>query len=166
MKIATNSLVAFLFLILHTTLNAAIIEGRVVRLSDGDTLTVLDKRNVQHKVRLGGIDAPERHQPFSTQSRKHLSDLTYGKYVTVQWHKRDRYGRIVGKVLVNGADVNLAQLNAGLAWHYKQFENEQSPEDRIAYATAEKTARSARKAIWAEASPTPPWDFRRNRRKN
>jgi endonuclease YncB( thermonuclease family) len=98
-----------------------ILRGRVVKIADGDTLTVLDRSNRQHKIRLVGIDAPERKQPFHTKSRQNLADLVFGKEVAVEWHKRDRYKRILGKVVLDGQDVNLAQIRAGLAWHYKQY---------------------------------------------
>jgi endonuclease YncB( thermonuclease family) len=96
---------------------AEILRGKVVKIADGDTLTVLDKSNRQHKVRLIGIDAPERKQPFGTVSRQNLADLVFGKEVAVEWHKQDRYQRVLGKVLLDGQDVNLKQVKAGLAWH-------------------------------------------------
>lgn len=87
--------------------------------SDGDTITVLNTGNTQHKVRLSGIDAPEKRQPFSARSKENLSRVLVGHSVTVEWHKRDCYKRLVGKVLVNGRDVNLEQIKAGMAWHFK-----------------------------------------------
>lgn len=140
------------------------IEGRVVALSDGDTITVLDARNVQYKVRLSGIDAPERKQPFGAKSKDNLAKLVYGKDVTVEWHKVDRYKRIVGRVSVNGVDANLEQVRAGLAWHYKQYQVEQTARDRIAYAKAEMDARSLRRGLWVDSHPVPPWDYRRSRK--
>jgi endonuclease YncB( thermonuclease family) len=98
---------------------AETLNGRVVKIADGDTVTILDESNRQHKVRLVGIDAPERKQPFGTVSRQHLAGLVFGKTVAMRWQKRDRYQRILGKVLVDGQDVNLEQIKAGLAWHYK-----------------------------------------------
>ncbi len=82
--------------------------GKVVKVADGDSITVLDSTNTQHRIRLQGIDAPERKQAFGNASRKHLAILVTGKTVTVQWNKRDRYRRIVGFVIVDGQDVNLA----------------------------------------------------------
>ncbi|WP_254772745.1 thermonuclease family protein [Nitrosospira multiformis] len=110
--------------------------GRVVKIADGDTVTILDESNRQHKVRLVGIDAPERKQPFGTVSRQHLADLVFGKTVVVKWQKRDRYQRILGKVLVDGQDVNLEQIKAGLAWHYKQYGKAQQLADRSRYGEA------------------------------
>lgn len=140
------------------------IVGKVVSVADGDTVTVLDATNVQHRIRLTGIDAPESSQAFGTRSRQHLADLVFGKQVTVQYEKNDRYGRTLGKVIAEGRDVCLEQLRAGLAWHYKYYENEQPPADRQTYAQAEVEARAAKRGLWADANPIPPWDFRHGRR--
>lgn len=141
-----------------------LLEGKVVAIVDGDTLTVLDGSNKQTRIRLVGIDAPESKQAFGTVSRKHLSDLVFNKQVTVEYDKTDGYGRTLGKVLVGGRDVNLEQIKAGLAWHYKYYENEQPPEDRQLYAEAELGARTAKQGLWVDPNPIPPWDFRRGRR--
>jgi endonuclease YncB( thermonuclease family) len=105
--------------------------GRVVGIADGDTLTILTVERQQHRVRLSGIDAPEQRQAFGQVSRRHLSDLAYDKTVSVVYHKRDRYKRLLGKVLVNGTDAGLNQVKTDLACHYKRYEREQSPEDRV-----------------------------------
>ena len=139
--------------------------GRVVRIADGDTVTVLDATNTQHRIRLQGIDAPESHQAFGTQSKKSLSDMIFAKDVTVIYDKTDQYGRLVGKILLNGKDVNLEQVKAGMAWHYKEYEREQSPEDRDLYARAEDEARSARRGLWVDANPTEPGEFRRDEKR-
>lgn len=136
------------------------LQGKVVGISDGDTITVLDSSKTQHKVRLAGIDAPEKSQPFGERSKQHLSEMVFAKTVTVAWNKTDRYGRTVGKVVVNGQDANLSQIQTGLAWHYKQYEKEQSAADRSSYAQAEIDARARRSGLWHDAMPVPPWDFR------
>jgi len=135
--------------------------GRVVGVDDGDTIIVLDADNQTHKIRLQGIDAPEGGQAFGDRSRENLSDLVFGKDVTIEWFKRDRYGRIVGKVLVDGRDACLDQVSAGMAWHYKYYQSEQTAEDRKLYADAETEARASRLGLWTDANPIPPWDFRR-----
>jgi len=94
--------------------------GKVVKITDGDTLYVLDANYQQHKIRLAGIDAPERKQAYRLASRKHLASIVAGKQVTVEYQKRDRYGRIVGKVLLDGIDVCLEQVKVGFAWPYKE----------------------------------------------
>lgn len=147
------------------TNSAETMTGRVVRIADGDTVTVLDATNTQHRIRLQGIDAPESHQAFGTQSKKSLSDMIFDKDVTVIYDKTDQYGRLVGKILLNGKDVNLEQVKAGMAWHYKEYEREQSPEDRELYARAEDEARSARRGLWVDANPTEPGEFRRNEKR-
>lgn len=141
------------------------LSGRVVRVVDGDTLVLLiagpGEQKTQEKIRLAGIDAPEKGQPYGQRSKEHLSDQVFGRDVTVDWLKRDRYGRIVGKVLVGGTDADLEQVRAGFAWHYKKYASEQTAEDRAAYARAEDEARAARRGLWREAGQVPPWEWRR-----
>lgn len=139
------------------------LQGRVVKVADGDTITVLDGQHQQHVIRLAGIDAPEKSQPYGQRSKAHLSQAVSGQTVTVTFDKRDRYGRIVGQVLIRGEDANLRQLQAGWAWHYKQYQSEQKPEDRSVYDAAERYARENRLGLWqgqGPASPEPPWDYR------
>ncbi len=136
------------------------LEGRVVGVSDGDTITVLVGEHDSVKVRLAGIDAPEKAQPFGSVSKKNLSDHVYGKNVTVEWEKKDRYGRVLGRVLVNGTDACLEQIRAGLAWHYKQYAKDQPASLRVAYEEAERLARQSRAGLWREPNPIPPWEFR------
>jgi endonuclease YncB( thermonuclease family) len=140
-----------------------IFDGRVVGVEDGDTITVLDSSNQNHRIRLQGIDAPERGQAFSTKSGQNLSQAVFDKVVTIEWSKRDRYRRIVGKVMLDGHDLCLQQIGAGMAWHYKYYQDEQTPEDRKLYSDAEDAARSARAGLWVDQNPIPPWDFRRQR---
>lgn len=139
------------------------LQGRVVKVADGDTITVLDGQRQQHVIRLAGIDAPEKSQPYGQKSKAHLSQAVFGQTVTVTFDKRDRYGRIVGQVRVLGEDANLRQLQAGWAWHYKQYQNEQTPDQRSVYDAAERAAREKRLGLWqgqGPASPEPPWDYR------
>lgn len=134
--------------------------GRVVAIADGDTLTILDTTNTQHKIRLAGVDSPEKAQPFGQVCKQSLSDLAYSHTVRIDWNKYDRYGRVIGKVLVNGQDVNLEQVHRGCAWHYKKYQNEQSPEDRVSYARAEDDARARRVGLWKDIEAMAPWDWR------
>lgn len=123
--------------------------GKVVGVSDGDTITVLDSDKRQHKIRVTGIDAPEKNQPFGQRSKENLSRLVFGKDVDVQWSKHDRYQRIVGKVMVAEPgcqrpdcakilDAGLGQITTGLAWWYRKYAKEQSHEDAGAYELARK----------------------------
>lgn len=149
------------------------VEGRVVAVSDGDTIKVLDETNQSIKIRLAGIDAPERDQPFGNASRKHLENMVAGEQVRVESIKHDRYGRVLGKVWVRPSDcsrcgktlnVNHAQILSGMAWWYRYYASDQSEEDRGRYESAEQEARARGWGLWAEPQPIPPWDWRRNRR--
>ena len=145
---------------------AQTLTGRVVRIADGDTITVLDSTNTQHRIRLQGIDAPESHQAYGSQSKQNLSAMIFDKDVTVTYEKIDQYGRIVGKILLDGKDMNLEQVKAGLAWHYKFYEDEQTPEDRALYAKAEDEARAARRGLWQDPNPVEPYQFRREEKRD
>lgn len=155
---------AGLLLVAGNAACAETIVGRVVGIADGDTVTVLDASKTQHKIRLAGIDAPEQKMPFAKCAKEHLSDLVFSKDVEVQTSKKDRYGRWVAIILVDGFDANLAMVKAGMAWHYKQYEREQSAPDRQLYANAENQARSQRSGLWRDDNPTPPWEYRKERR--
>lgn len=149
------------------------IKGRVVAVTDGDTIKVLDANNVEHKVRLTGIDAPERGQPFGTVSRDNLASMVAGKEVLVESTKKDRYGRTLGKIWVQPSDcptcgktldANLAQVTAGTAWWYRYYAKEQSPEDRGRYESAEDEAKSKKWGLWADPNPINPYEWRKGQR--
>lgn len=134
--------------------------GRVVAVADGDTVTVLDAEHRSYKVRLSGIDAPEKKQAFGQRAQQSLSEMVHGREVRVTAQKKDRYGRVVGRLQRGEMDVNLEQLRRGLAWHYKQYEQEQAPDERERYREAEAQARTQRMGLWRDAQPVPPWVFR------
>lgn len=152
-----------LALLMALACQAEMITGKVVRVADGDTITILDADKAQHKVRLAGIDAPEKAQAFGERSRDSLEELVAGKTVTVETHKKDRYGRRVGKVLLNGQDMNLEQVRRGMAWFYREYAHEQSAADQQSYARTESEAREIGKGLWRDKAPVPPWDFRKKR---
>ena len=150
---ASNRLIfsglCFVLLLMAGGALADVVTGKVVGVSDGDTITVLDSGKQQHKIRVAGIDAPEKNQPFGQRSKENLSRLVFGKEVDVQWTKHDRYQRIVGKVMVaapdcqrpdcaKALDAGLGQVTAGLAWWYRKYAKEQSAEDARSYETAEQ----------------------------
>ena len=164
MRIKFKMAATMLALCLVLQVQADTLLGKVINVADGDSITVLDATNTQHKVRLTGIDAPERRQAFGNVSKESLAEQVAGQSVAVEWDKVDRYGRKVGKVLLAGMDSNLVQIKRGLAWHYKQYEREQSLADRQSYAEAEVEARAAKLGLWRDAEPTPPWEFRRKGR--
>jgi endonuclease YncB( thermonuclease family) len=160
---STAFIAALLGSFLYVSAAYADITGRVVAVTDGDTIKVLDSTNTQHKIRLTGIDAPERGQPFGTASTKHLASMVAGKEVLVESEKNDRYGRVLGKVWVQPSDcpacgktldANHAQLLAGMAWWYRYYAKEQSPEDRGRYESAEDEARKRRWGLRADSNPS------------
>jgi micrococcal nuclease len=133
--------------------------GRVVRVLDGDTVVLLDRGMAQHKIRLAGIDAPETGQEFGTRAKQHL-DLVGGNEITVAWQKRDKYGRIVGKLVYDGIDVNLAMVRSGFAWWYRTYAGEQSSVDRLQYAAAQERAQTEKIGLWTDKAPLAPWEWR------
>lgn len=157
-------LLLILVILLTPPAYAELLQGKVVGVTDGDTITILDSAHTQYKIRLAGIDAPEKKQPFGQVSKRSLSELVFNKSVLVDWSKYDRYKRIVGKVWVNNLDANLEQVKRGLAWHYTKYEKEQPIEDRLSYSQAEEVARKSREGLWVETNPIPPWDWRKARR--
>lgn len=137
-----------------------VIEGKVVGVHDGDTVTVLDQDNKKFTIRLQGIDAPELKQEFGAASQKNLSGMVLGKQVKIFWNKVDKYRRTVGTIMLDGRDINIEQVRAGVAWHYKKYEDEQSPADRVTYAAAEQSARSAKLGLWNATNVVAPSDWR------
>lgn len=136
-----------------------VIIGKVIGVADGDTLTVLDIDRMPHKIRLVGIDAPERKQAFGTRAKQALSKLTNAKEVRVEWSERDRYGRILGEVFVgDGVDaatsVNEQLVRDGWAWHFLKYS------DSAQLAAAEAEAKADRRGLWAEKEPVSPWEWR------
>jgi len=130
-----------------------VIKGICDNVTDGDTLTVTCE-DTEHTIRLDGIDCPEINQPYGGDSFGKLQDLANEKPVTVYVKTTDKYGRLVGRVYVNGVDASLALIKSGLAWHYKKYS-----EDTI-LASAETTARSAKVGLWAGDNPIAPWTWR------
>jgi len=139
------------------------ISGRVISVSDGDTLTLRDDAGRRHRVRLATIDAPEREQAFGSQSRQHLARLVLNRDAQLRVLSRDNYDRIVAVVEVDGRDMNLMQISSGMAWHYRAHQKQQSAQERHAYAQAEQRARRAGLGLWGQNQPVAPWDFRRQR---
>jgi endonuclease YncB( thermonuclease family) len=135
------------------------LSGRVVRVADGDTVSILDAANTQHKVRLFGIDTPERDQPFGKAARKALSQLVDEKPVGVVIVTTDSYGRKVGTLYRDGININAAMVAGGYAWWYQHY----APHERK-LAVAQQRAREQHLGLWADPHPVPPWDWRREQR--
>lgn len=162
-QIKSAAILVFLIVISFSANAAYTINGRVVKVADGDTVTILDANNTQHKIRLLGIDAPESKQAFGQRSKQKMSDLVFGKMVNAECVNTDRYGRNLCKVLVNGIDANFELVKAGLAWHYKQYQSSQTARDRRAYSQAELDARHGKIGLWSDPHAIAPWDFRRKK---
>ena len=139
---------------------AEVLIGKVVGISDGDTITVLDADKTEHKVRLMGIDAPEKSQDFGSASKQALSNYIYQREVTVDYKKFDKYKRIVGKVILGKQDVCLTMIELGMAWHYKDYEKEQSKTDRDLYSQAELKAREEKLGLWQDNKAIEPSAYR------
>jgi endonuclease YncB( thermonuclease family)/methylphosphotriester-DNA--protein-cysteine methyltransferase len=137
-----------------------VIEGKVINVHDGDTITVLDQNNKKFHIRLQGIDAPELKQEFGSVSQQNLSRMVLGKQVTIVWTKVDKYRRTVGTIRLAGQDINIEQVKAGMAWHFKKYEDEQEPQDRVTYAAAEQQARAGKLGLWKDPNPTVPGEWR------
>ena len=153
---------------------ARVFVGMVVAVADGDTVTVL-KGHEQIRVRISGIDAPEKGQAYGARSKQSLVRLVHGKEVRVDYKKQDRYGRLVGSIWTPASkcissdcprelDAGLTQITLGMAWHYKEYQQEQPESERELYANAEIDARRNRQGLWADQNPVPPWIVRRERR--
>lgn len=158
---AALTVAAVITLAVPLAVTAAEFDGTIVGVADGDTVTLLDASKTQHRIRLDGIDAPERTQPHGQRARQSLAQLAHGRAAHADCPKVDRYGRAVCRVMVDGVDVGLEQVRRGFAWHYVKYAHEQRPADRADYARAESTARSAHSGLWSFSDPTPPWDYRR-----
>jgi endonuclease YncB( thermonuclease family) len=156
-----KSLLALVITALLTAGAAAeTISGKIVGISDGDTLTLLANDRRQVKVRLAEIDTPESGQPYGAQSKRELSDLVFGRQAEVEVQDIDRYGRTVGRVKVGGTDVNVEMVRRGAAWVYRQY-----LKNRL-LLEIEADARARKVGLWAlpETQRTAPWDWRAVRR--
>lgn len=136
--------------------------GKVVGVTDGDTISVL-REGQPAKIRLYGIDCPEKRQDHGTAARRFTADLVIEKIVMVREIGRDRYGRIVALVLVENMNINRELVAAGLAWVYTRYCQDPL---RSEWNTLEQTARQERRGLWAAEAPTPPWSWRRQKRPN
>jgi endonuclease YncB( thermonuclease family) len=155
-----NALLATLVLAICNVAFAKSYTARVVSIADGDTLTVLDAENRQRKIRLVGIDAPEKHHPYGNVFQMNLGKLVHQRTVKIETNMRDKHKRELGKLALDGNDINLEQVRAGYAWHFKKYMREQSSVDRENYTQLEDEARNNRLGLWRDENPEPPWDFR------
>ena len=149
----------FIFLIFLCISSFAQLTGKVVGIADGDSFTLLTDSLTQIKIRLHGVDCPEKNQAFGQKAKEFTSDFIFGKRVRVKVTDIDRYNRVIGIVtLRTGKNLNEALLKNGFAWHYKQYDKSKK------YSQLEESARIAKKGLWIDKNPTAPWDFRKNQR--
>lgn len=161
MKIIHYSFLFILLLLFGCTADDETIYGKVVRVADGDTITLLVDGTKQIKVRLYGIDCPEYKQDFSKVAKDFTAEKCFQKNVAVEVIDVDKYDRIVGMVILpNGDILNEELLKAGLAWHYKHFDKSER------FAELERVAQEKKIGIWSIENPLEPWDFRRRRNKH
>jgi endonuclease YncB( thermonuclease family) len=153
-----NKLLTTLFFLLSLAVQADTLEGNVVKIADGDTLTLLTSTNEQVKIRLAGIDTPEKKQPFGNKAKQALANLAFQKQALVEVETKDRYGRTVGVVFVDGLNVNAELVKQGMAWVYRKY-----TDDKRLY-TLESEAKQAKRGLWLDENPIPPWEWRRGRR--
>jgi endonuclease YncB( thermonuclease family) len=147
---------------------AEVVQGRVIGVSDGDTVTLLQisgATKTPRKIRISGIDAPEKFQAFGNVAKDAMSQLAYGSEALAECRTVDRYGRSICLVRVQGVDVGLRMIEQGLAWHYKQYANTQPREEAASYAILENVSRVAKRGLWHDldtaSPPMPPWDWRK-----
>jgi endonuclease YncB( thermonuclease family) len=148
--------ICLLFLLIPFVLSGQTFQVKVIGISDGDTFTGLNRDSLQLKFRIHAIDAPEKKQAFGTKSKEHLSSLIFGQTVTVHVNSQDGWGRYIATVSnMDRKDVGKEMIKAGLAWHYKQFDNSEE------YAQIEKIAQKDKIGLWRDPKPVPPWQFRK-----
>jgi endonuclease YncB( thermonuclease family) len=134
--------------------------GRVIEVTSGDKLTLLDTSLITYKVRLVGIDAPESSQPYSKESRAKLFSLIHGKQVVVITNKRSHSNVLIGKVLLNKKDINLLQIKHGMAWTSYNYVKEISYDDQGTYADSQLKAKNEKIGLWRDSCPIEPWVYR------
>lgn len=134
------------------------IKGKVIKVSDGDTITIL-KNNEKTKIRLYGIDAPEKAQSYGIKSLDVLNKMIFNKIVEVEVKNKDRYGRLVGVIYFNNTNINLHMIETGNAWWYKQY-----AKNEIEYKKAEERAKERKVGLWNGSNFISPWEYRKNKR--
>ena len=142
--------------------------AKVQRVVDGDTVHVIDKAGKKFKVRLTGIDAPEKNQPYGLAATYKLTEILINKLVLLKSKPNngkpytiDRYKRVLAKIILDGRDINLLQVLRGYAWHFKRYQKQQSPSDRELYSEAEIDAKKNELGLWEEKNPIAPWKWRK-----
>ena len=148
-----------ILLVLFITVLSFAFSGKVIKVADGDTITVL-KDGEKVRIRLYGIDAPEKKQEYGIKSLDVLKKMIDGQVVEIDVKDKDQYGRVVGEVYYNGKNVNLYMLETGNAWWYKQYSK-----GNLEFAAAEEKAKLNKVGLWEDKDPVPPWEFRKKNKK-
>lgn len=147
--------VSILFIFFISSSFAKSISGTVIKIADGDTLTILTPTKEQVKIRLAEIDAPEKNQAFGNVSRQSLANICFRKNAVVHYEKADRYKRILGRVYCNGVDANAKQIQRGMAWVYDKYAVDKKLYD------LQFEAQQSKAGLWADQYAMPPWKFRK-----
>lgn len=156
-----RALLICLFLFISLPGMAQSITGKVVRIIDGDTYDLLTPEQTVMRIRMYGIDAPERSMPFYSKSKDYLASLCFSREVRMEMMTTDRNGRVVGKTfLPDGTEAGEQMILAGMAWHFTRYSSDQNLHE------AEQSARKERRGLWIDADPVAPWDWRRQKRGN
>jgi micrococcal nuclease len=159
-KIVVCFLSSIIILLFASFTNWQTLHGKVVGISDGDTITLLVDGNTQYKIRLLDIDCPEKNQAFGQAAKKHLSDLIFAKMVDVKWQKLDRNKRVLGTVICNNININQQMIVDGYAWHFVKYSKDASLHE------LEIKARNQKRGLWQDNNPMAPWDFRKSRKES
>lgn len=137
---------------------------QLVRVFDGDSMLMRNPEGSVIQVRIAGIDAPEKSQPFADPARDRLAELLQQDGLRVAILKKDVYGRWLASIWITDQDLGLLMIEEGMVWFFRRYQSDLTQEQRQAYDAAEKSAQRAQRGLWQEADPTPPWEFRQQKR--
>ncbi len=150
--------IILLLLLISNNLLSLELKGKIIHVSDGDTVHLLTDKKEKIKIRLNDIDAPESKQAFGNKSKENLKKYIYQKDVIVEYKKKDQYKRVLGTIYYQNKDINLQQVKDGYAWVYKKYSK------NPIYFKAEQEARSNKIGLWNDKNPIEPWVFRKNKK--
>jgi micrococcal nuclease len=131
--------------------------GKAIKIVDGDTFDLLTEEKKTLRIRMNGIDCPERKQDYYQAAKNALSNYIFNKEMSLVTNGHDRNKRVIATIFCNGENINLAMIRSGYAWHYKKYSADTS------FAEAEKQARLNKKGLWSMNNPVAPWEFRKTR---
>lgn len=147
--------ILYLLIFFSLSINSQL-KGKIVKVQDGDTVTLLDSVNTQYKIRLYGIDAPEKGQPHGDKSKEYISSLIAGKEVIVDVKGTDQYKRILGVVYLGDTNINAEMIRAGYAWNYKYSKDKY-------YIKLQEKAKAENKGLWNDKNAIDPWQWRKEK---